>query len=299
MSDTPKDKVQLISINDIRVINPRDRGVKKFKEIVDSIASVGLKRPITVSRASGKESKKRFNLVCGQGRLEAFKALEQAEIPAIVIDASKEECYLMSLVENLARRKHTSLELMHDIGALTERGYTPLQIAEKTGLKRDYVYHIQHLLQNGEERLIAAVEKDRIPITVAVTIANTDDKDIQQALTEAYERNELRGSKLKIARDLVHFRQVMGKELGHGTKGKPRKKEITADAMVRAYKKETKRQRTMIKKSDLTESRLMFLVSSLRDLFGDENFITLLRAEGLDTVPSQIVDLIGEKGVAG
>ena len=130
-------------------------------------------------------------------------------------------------------------------------------------------------------------------------IANTDDRDIQQALTEAYERFELRGSKLKIARDLVYFRQVMGKELGHGKEGKPRKKEITADAMVRAYKKETKRQRTMIKKSDLTESRLMFLVSALKDLFGDENFITLLRAEGLDTVPSQIVDLVGEKGAAG
>ena len=41
-----------------------------------------------------------YDLVCGQGRLEAFVALGQNEIPAIVIEASEEDCYVMSLVEN-------------------------------------------------------------------------------------------------------------------------------------------------------------------------------------------------------
>jgi ParB family transcriptional regulator, chromosome partitioning protein len=48
-----------------------------------------------------------YNLVCGQGRIEAFPALNQLTIPANVIDASREDPYLMNLVENIARRPPT------------------------------------------------------------------------------------------------------------------------------------------------------------------------------------------------
>ena len=68
--------------------------------------------------------------------------------------------------------------------------------------------------------------------------------------------------------------------------------------MVRAYKQETERQRSMVMKADLTERRLLFIVSALKELFNDENFITLLRAEGLDTVPLQIADLLQRRELA-
>ena len=48
----------------------------------------------------------RYDLVCGEGRLEAFRMLDETEIPAVVIDAAEADCLVMSLVENLARR-HT------------------------------------------------------------------------------------------------------------------------------------------------------------------------------------------------
>jgi ParB-like chromosome segregation protein Spo0J len=39
-------------------------------------------------------------------RLEAYRALGQAEIPAMVIDASEEGCLVISLLENIARRQN-------------------------------------------------------------------------------------------------------------------------------------------------------------------------------------------------
>lgn len=44
---------------------------KTFKQLVDSISKVGLKKPITVTvdRVIDVET---FHLVCGQGRMEAF-----------------------------------------------------------------------------------------------------------------------------------------------------------------------------------------------------------------------------------
>ena len=68
--------VELIPIERITVINPRVRNKKIFKEIVENIAEIGLKRPITVTRRDDADGP-RYALVCGQGRLEAYQALGQ------------------------------------------------------------------------------------------------------------------------------------------------------------------------------------------------------------------------------
>src|SRR5271169_5694739 len=99
--------IQMIPVNAVDVVNPRSRNRRVFSELVASIAHLGLKKPITVSAKNGGAS---YDLVCGQGRLEAFIALGQAEIPAVVIESSEEDCYVMSLVENLARRHPSPLE---------------------------------------------------------------------------------------------------------------------------------------------------------------------------------------------
>src|SRR5262245_46591235 len=116
----PALEVRLVPIKDIKVVNPRGRSRKLFNELVTSIAHLGLKRPITVTKNNDTSG---FDLVCGQGRLEAFAALGQTQIPSIVIETTVEDCFVMSLVENMARRHHSSLELFREIGALRERGY--------------------------------------------------------------------------------------------------------------------------------------------------------------------------------
>ena len=67
---------------------------------------------------------------------------------------------------------------------------------------------------------------------------------------------------------------------------------LSAEALVRAYRQEADRQKLLVKKAQLTENRLLFVVSALRKLFGDENFVTLLRAEGLDSLPAYLAGRI-------
>jgi len=94
-------EIHMIPVDAITIGNPRDRNQRIFSELVTSIDHLGLKKPITVSRRGAEPG---YDLVCGQGRLEAFIALGQREIPAIVIDASAEDCHLMSLVESRSFR---------------------------------------------------------------------------------------------------------------------------------------------------------------------------------------------------
>src|SRR5438046_10271469 len=91
--------VQMIPIDQIVVVNPRSRGRAKFKQIIQNIGKLGLKKPVTVARRNGKNDHPHYDLVCGQGRLEAFRALGQENVTAIIIDASKEELLLMSRAE--------------------------------------------------------------------------------------------------------------------------------------------------------------------------------------------------------
>ncbi len=293
MANEPQTKVELVDVNSIHVLNPRERDKAKYQTVVESISAVGLKRPIKISQRPPKTingSGKIYNLVCGQGRLEAFKRLGETKIPAIVVDLSEEDCYLQSLTENLARRLHSSLDFARDIERLSKRGYSPTDIAEKTGLRRDYVQGVLRLFSQGEVRLLAAVERGEIPVSVAVEIAATPDEEVQQALTNAYDRNELRGRKLQTAIRIVRERKRFGKKIIRTVNGS--KRSVSSQAIVREYKRETERQRMLIKRADITEARLAVIKSALHVLLGDEDFVNLLRAEGLETMPSQVAEMM-------
>ena len=129
MKSEPVPTVEMIPIDRITVVNPRVRNKKIFKSITENISQIGLKRPITVSKRKDKDGA-RYDLVCGQGRLEAYQNLGQTEIPALVVNADAGDCMVMSLVENLARRQHRAIDLLQDIDGLKQRGYNDIEIAK-------------------------------------------------------------------------------------------------------------------------------------------------------------------------
>lgn len=292
-------QIRMIPIEQIVVLNPRQRGKRKFAQIIENIAALGLKKPVIVSPIEGKdgEGERKYWLVCGQGRLEGYESLGQKEIPAIVVRGSKVELLLWSLAENLARRQHSPVELVRVISDLKDNGYTVAEIARKTHLDTTYVRGIIQLLAKGEDRLLAAVDKEQIPVSIAMTIATSDDKSVQRALTEAYEKHDLRGKALLRARRLIQERRSRGRKL-RGGKRRQADANMSAEKVLKAYKDDTIRQKLLIQKAKVCETRLLFVVTALRQLFSDDNFVTLLRAESLDTVPQYLTDKIKEVEVA-
>ncbi|WP_314962770.1 plasmid partitioning protein RepB C-terminal domain-containing protein [Bradyrhizobium cosmicum] len=282
-----KRELKVIPIDQIRILNPRARSQRNFREIVSSIAQVGLKRPITVSPRQSEDDGYSFDLVCGQGRIEAFTQLGQAEIPAIIVHAEESDCLVMSLVENCARRHHRAIDLLEDISTLRERGYGDREIATKIGVTVDYIRMISTLLANGEERLVNAVEMGIIPLNMAIEIAKSDDDDVQRALTQAYSEKKLRGRKLVAVRRLLDQRR-RSKHLRSHNYGRrdPPKRPLTSEAMIRVYKREADRQRLLIKKAEVTQSRLLFVVEAIRALRDDKDFVRLLHAEELASMPA-------------
>jgi ParB family transcriptional regulator, chromosome partitioning protein len=275
-----------IPIAEIHIANPRHRDKQVFDKIVNNIDQVGLKRPITVSEREGQSDGARYDLVCGQGRIEALLALGETMVPAIIVDAPKEEQFLMSLVENIARRPPGENDIVREIRALRERKYNSRQIATKLGLHFTYICEIVRLLEHDEIQLIRAVEAGRIPLTVAATIARGDDKEIQRALAEAYESGELRGARLLRVRRIINERY--GKSRGKKSV-KRSAKELSVDSLVREYQEHTRQQQELVTRARTVHERLLVLVTSMTRLLTDEHFATLLRAENMDAIPSVLV----------
>jgi len=285
MTDPPESPViEMIPITLIDVVNPRERNRKVFKEFVSNIAKVGLKRPITVARRD-KGDGTRYDLVCGQGRLQAFQALGQAEIPAIVIAADQQEGLLMSLVENIARCPYRPIEQLRDVAVIKDRGYSESDIAAKIGVSVEYTRGILHLLNVGEHRLLRAVDAGQIPVSVAIDIAAANQTEVQDVLQQAYEQNLLRGKRLVAAKRLLVQRRHKGKGL---SEKRLHTNQYNLSDLLKTFEEDSERKQILVRKAEVTRECLTFIVEALRQLRRDRSFIALLKSEGLDLIPKNL-----------
>jgi ParB family transcriptional regulator, chromosome partitioning protein len=290
-----KDEVKIIPIDRIRILNPRHRDRKKFEVIVQSIKNLGLKKPIQVSlRSSQEEAGPEYDLICGQGRIEAFMALGHKEIPAVIVEISKEERLLRSLVENMARRHPAPLALIREIERLKAAGYGNTEIARKLDIDNTMVAGLIALKNAGEERLLDAASSGRIPLGVAMDIAKTDSVEAQRELLKAFETKQLNYLSIRTVKRIIDQRRFAGKQ--RDSNSRPGRNRLTsAESLVNAYRRESQKQKLMIRKAKICDAKLVFIITAFDKLLGDENFATLLRAESLFTMPKYLWNKLGAR----
>ncbi|MCH5211626.1 MAG: ParB/RepB/Spo0J family partition protein [Oscillospiraceae bacterium] len=102
-----------------------------------SIERYGVLSPITVRECSTDE----YELISGERRYRAAYAAGLADIPCIVLDASRTDCAILSLLENLQREDLSFLEIAESYRELVKKeGYTSRELSRKLG---DKAYEIK------------------------------------------------------------------------------------------------------------------------------------------------------------
>lgn len=280
-----KKSIESVMIASIRILNPRHRDKKRFAIVVESIRSLGLKKPIKISRnEDADDSPTPYDLICGQGRIEAFLALGYEQIPAEIVSVSKEDRLLMSLVENMARRFPRPIDLMAEIERLKALGYSNSAIAKKLGLSDTRVGDFLTLKERGEERLLNAALNGTISIGVATEISKADTIESQRALLKAYQGLQLTKEAIRTVKRLIEQRRFLGK--GRPVREQASTKALSsAEGMVKAYRTETQRMKGMIRKGKVCEEKIVFLTTAFTALFKDENFVNLLGSEHSLSMP--------------
>jgi ParB family chromosome partitioning protein len=280
------DSVTEILVRDIEVINSRERDKEKFEEVVDSIRRVGLLKPILVN-SNYLEQTGKYELLCGEGRLLACKRLGLEKILAEVISCSRKVGYVISLVENTARKRYTTIELARLIYNLHQKGATHEELSKITNRSTRFIAHYLKLIKNGEERLIKAVEENRLPISVAARIASSPNEKVQDILMEAINQKVMSGNDVYKVRKLIEARMGGKKRLGYRDK-KERDLEpeipLSVNELKKDFRNTIRKQEEYIQKCKRLENTVSLLQGFIETILRDETFRHLITNEGI-TVP--------------
>lgn len=118
--------------------NPRKRfDEAALAELAANIRQQGILQPIGVRPVADTG---RFEIIFGERRYRASLMAEQAEIPAIVLDASDEEAQEMAVTENLQREDVSPMEEANAYQRLIESGRHDVpSLAVQFGKSENYI----------------------------------------------------------------------------------------------------------------------------------------------------------------
>lgn len=126
----------------------REFKTEDLAELQESLKASGLLQPITVRRRPGKDG---FELIAGERRLRAARALGWREIPAIIKEIDDRTLLTLALIENLQRTDLNPIEEGEGYRQLAQDfALTQQQIADTVGKDRTTIANVLRLLQLPE-----------------------------------------------------------------------------------------------------------------------------------------------------
>jgi len=184
------DKITLLNTKTIKPnrYQPRQAIAEdKLQELIASVKEKGLVQPIIVRQNSAEE----YELIAGERRLRAVKALGQEQISAVIKNVSDLELLEYSLIENIQRQDLNPLEEAKAYESLTEQfGFTQEQIARSMGRDRATVANMLRLLTLPEP-IKDALTKNAISLGHAKAILGLPDKKRQLELLDKIIKHKL------------------------------------------------------------------------------------------------------------
>ncbi len=116
---------------------------EKLKDLMASIKEKGILQPILVREKDGQHE-----VIAGERRLRAARALDLEKIPAIVKDVTDQEAFIIALIENIQREELNPIEEAEAYRKLIEEfKYTQEEVARSVGKDRSTVSNLLRVLR--------------------------------------------------------------------------------------------------------------------------------------------------------
>lgn len=250
-----------IPIDKIVVVNSRRRDEERFKETIRSISELGLYKPICVNARRLKKTGQ-YELVCGEGRLEACRQLGMTHIEAEIIDVDDERALLTGLAENFTRKNKNVIDFARRILQMYERGMSYAELARITGKSATTMSSYIALMQKGEERLIRGVEEGVFTISFAMEVIENPQSEVQHFLMNEYTNGRISD------RDLGRITQILKEREAKGLSNT----DMTIKKLRSEVKEKTKQCKMLYENGKAKRDDAIHLMDCLRSLWEDEKF---------------------------
>jgi ParB family transcriptional regulator, chromosome partitioning protein len=267
-----------VPIDQVKVINARNRDKEQFDMNVESIENIGLMKPIRVNDKF-LDSSGFYELICGEGRLLAHQQLGKSHVIAEIVTCSRKEALLQSLIENIARTKPGSMDFARELKRLHDEGFDYKQIARIACKTEEHIRRIIRLVEQGEERLIQGVESGIFPIKFAMQVATADDSQMQSVLMEAFAEGLVTTNNFAQARRIISARAKTSKRSATSRK-------YTVNQLQHDIAETTRVKTSFVREAKSKENRFMTLLSGINTLFQDQVLVELLTTHSLEKRPA-------------
>lgn len=178
---------------------------ERLEELIASVKARGLVQPILI-----RETEEGYELICGERRLEAARALGMRTIPAIVRSVSDVEALELSLIENLQREDLNPVEQAQAYKKLIDEfKIAHDELAKVLGKDRSSITNTIRLLklpQSVQDRLL----QGKISMGHAMAILSLDSPAAQIGLCE---RVIAKGLSVRATEELVRKKVSPKKEI--------------------------------------------------------------------------------------
>src|SRR6266545_2959967 len=156
------------------------RRPENIQELTDSIRQKGLLQPILV-----RTKDRYYEIVAGNRRYQACKALRYKKITCHVVELSDKEAFEISLIENLQRKTLSPLEEAQAFKAyISDFGWGGrADLAAKIGKSASYITKRIKLL-NLPSDVLNSIQQRAITISVAEELCTIGDQETTSELSE-------------------------------------------------------------------------------------------------------------------
>ena len=165
-----------------------------LEELKTSIQRQGVIEPVIVRPVAHGT----YELVAGERRWRAVKALGMSEIPAIIKTLSDKEALEYSLIENIQRENLNPWEEAKGYARLVEAfGYTQEDVAATVGKDRVTVANILRLLKLPDE-IQQGLREGRVSLGQAKVLLSVDGRALQLELYQRAMKDHLNVRQLEV-----------------------------------------------------------------------------------------------------
>jgi len=120
---------------------------ERLSELIASVKEKGVLQPILVREKDGG-----YEVIAGERRLRAARALNMEEVPVVIKEVSDQEALVLALIENIQREELNPIEEADAYKRLLEDySFTQEDVARSVGKDRSTISNILRLLKLPEE----------------------------------------------------------------------------------------------------------------------------------------------------
>lgn len=160
--------------------------IEKIEDLKKSIKEQGILQPILV-----REKSDGYEVIAGERRLKAARALGLEEVPVIIKEVSDKDAFVIALIENIQREELNPIEEAEAYQKLINQfEYTQEQVAESVSKNRSTVTNSLRLLKLPED-IKQSVFNGDISMGHARALLGADSSSEQKRIHDLILRNNI------------------------------------------------------------------------------------------------------------